>query len=323
MRGRLVDIQYEGHLKVIGKLKVGQKITTKDGKEIPMSLDYFKADGKFEALFHKTFGEKPQRIKVIFVSNEIEQVCNLRYEFRKGAKLYARGDGKTFDVWDGKKYVEKTIEMEKLEKELGEAQKVLTIRFLIPELKGIYGLWQLSTRGENSIGPIVATFDKILEMAGTIINIPFELIVEKVVSQKPDSKASFPIISLIPNLSNEALEIVGAAIEQGKEFRGLITEEKVGRFIEEEPELLEYQGREIEAEEESEVEENEADNSLFEKPDSPRLKEIETKLRACQNWDEYRAVYATVKTMDLTEDEKIKADIIRKEVYDGLKKVKV
>lgn len=314
MKGRLVDTQYEGHLKVIGRLKVGEKkkITDKNGKEIeiPVSLDHFKADGKFAALFHKTFGEKPQRIKIIFVSNEIEQVCNLRYEFRKdSAKLYARGDGKSFDVWDGTKYVPSETDVETLTKKYGEPQKILTIRFLLPEMKGVFGLWQFSTRGENSIGSIVATFDKIMDMAGTIINVPFELIVEKVTSQKPDSKHSFPIVSLIPNLSRESLEIVKLALEQGKEIRGLITDEKVGKFIAEEPDLLDYS-----------PDKNEIPVNTFPE-DSPELQNAKKMLQGCKAMKDLADTSVKIRKLGLNEDDSVKARIIYTEIMEGLKNV--
>ena len=66
---------------VIGQVKVGEK--TEQG--YPRSLDYFKASGRFENAFHKQFGKKPTELTVVFMSDEVDQVCDERYELWKGA----------------------------------------------------------------------------------------------------------------------------------------------------------------------------------------------------------------------------------------------
>ncbi len=262
MNGRIKrDDAQSGRMPLLGKLKIGEKKeVTKNGNtfEIPVSLDYFRADGKYAAVFHKNFGEKPDKLQIIFVSNDIRQVCNERYEWRKsdkgnqkGSKLFADGDGETFRVWDTTKddYTIWTIEqrptiMADLDKACGKDSRktVLTLRFVIPALKGLFGVWQFSTRGENTMAQIVSVFDLVLEKAKSIINIPFDLVVEKVTSQKPGAAHTFPIVTLIPNLSNESLELVGDYLDHGAKVRGLLTEDKVNSLA------LEYNGPEAETE---------------------------------------------------------------------------
>ena len=89
----------------IGRLHIGKKQMGQNGKEYPVSVDYFIPAGKYAGMFTQALGEKPQTIQVIFPDDSPEKVCNERYEYRddKGA-LVARGDGRVFEIWDGKRY---------------------------------------------------------------------------------------------------------------------------------------------------------------------------------------------------------------------------
>ena len=89
----------------IGRLHIGKKQMSQSGKEYPVSVDYFIPSGKYAGLFEKAMGEKPSIIQVIFPSDDPLKVCNERYEYRDNSgALVARGDGRVFEVWDGKKY---------------------------------------------------------------------------------------------------------------------------------------------------------------------------------------------------------------------------
>jgi hypothetical protein len=223
---------------ILGKIKCGQK----SDKGFPQSLDYFIADGKYKAYFDKAFGSKPKDIEVIFLSDNVEEVCNERLELRQGTKLFAWGDGETFHVWSKeiKDYKIVTVEdhpkvMDMAEQKASVGQKeratwktILTLRFLIPRIGGVFGVWQLTTKGENSSIPqIVSVFDKVKSIAGTVTNIPFDLSVDKVKSQKPDDKNLFPVIRLIPNISQESLGKIMELKEIEAPIRGMLTDEKI------------------------------------------------------------------------------------------------
>ncbi len=227
MKGRIKNTERRNLLPIIGQIKVGEK----SEKGVPRSLDYFKATGQYAPLFHSQFGEQPQRITTVFVSDNIEDVCNERWEVRQGAKLYAQGDGETFQVYNPQtdKYEEQKTTAEALAKACnGKAEKRLILRFIIPELKGILGAWQFSTKAEASTMPqIISVFDTVQNTAGSVINIPMDLIVEKVTSQSPGSKSSYPVVKLIPNVSTQALERVQEAINAGVQFKGLLTEDRI------------------------------------------------------------------------------------------------
>lgn len=245
MKGRIAREQTVMKIPTIGNIKVG----IKNDRGLPQSLDYFIASGKYSKMFEDAFGEKPNKIEVIFLSDILDEVCNERYEIRKGTKLFGWGDGSEFMLWDENTkdtntgdmgtYKHFTKEkhpdiMERTVKVTGnEWKQVLTLRFLIPRIKGVFGVWQLTTRGkESSIPQIVSVFDQIKDRAGTVINIPFDIIVEKVKSQKPNSKSSYPVITLIPNISQKSLEKVRSFYEAGEHIKGILNESKISEYEE-------------------------------------------------------------------------------------------
>ena len=192
----------------IGRLRIGMK----SEKGFPMSLDYFRATGKYAGLFHNAYGEKPQTIQIIFPSDDAQTVCNQRYEYRddKGA-LIARGDGRTFEVWNGKIYAPFSVEqfpdiMEQITaknptKRGAENWDVtLTMRFIIPAVRGIVGVWQFASKGKaSSIKNICNSFDGVQMMRGTVMQTVFDLSVQFAKSNKPGDTSRYPVVSLIAN----------------------------------------------------------------------------------------------------------------------------
>ena len=215
-------------LPIIGKLKVGE--TVKDEKtgavKYPRSVDYFIAQGQYEARFKEAFGETPSTIQILFVSNELEQSCNEYYELRdKEGNKAGYGDGETFMIWNPakKEYEQRLLSndpefLDKAVKHFGSKKGWeinLSITFIIPKIKGIFGAWTFTTKGKNSSIPAIRdTFDMIKARAGgNIIGIPFDLNVQKVKSQTPGDKKNYPVVQLIPNVSQEVLEQVRNLIE--------------------------------------------------------------------------------------------------------------
>jgi hypothetical protein len=222
----------EAKLPLIGKIKIGQK----NEKGYPESLDYFLASGNYQQYFNEAFGEKPTSIEIMFLSNEFSQACWERFELRKGAKLYSYGDGSEFKVYDEAKddYVDMTMEkdsafIKELHKKIeSKWDTVLTLTFLIPAIRGVFGAWQLTTKGEKSSIPgLLGAFQMVQNMAGSVIGIPFDLQIKKVVSNKPNSKNKFPVLQLIPNVSQGHLEKIRQFINNKNEFLGLLTENKI------------------------------------------------------------------------------------------------
>jgi len=225
---------------IIGNIRVGEK----DEKGLPHSLDYFKATGTYANMFHQCFGGQPEKIEIVFFSDNVLDVCFERWELRKGAKLYGYSDGTTTFVWDKKDYKQTKAKMDAIAKEVKSEkgwERILTLTFAILKIRGVFGMWRFSTKAEASSLPQIKTaFDVVQQKGGTVINVPFDLLVKKVVDQKPDSKASYPVVTLVPNVSQEHLELMNEALIAGKEIKGIATEEKIDAVMEEAGEALVY-----------------------------------------------------------------------------------
>lgn len=196
----------------VGRLKIGRKQTSTSGKEYPTSVDYFIPAGKYASLFTEALGEKPSTIQVIFPSDDASKVCNERYEYRddKGA-LVARGDGQVFEVWDGQKYAPFLVEQYPniiqqitnrypTRRGLEGWEVVLTLRFIVPAVRGVVGVWQFSTKGRaSSVRNIRESFDGVLQMRGTVTQTVFDLSVQFAKSNKPGVNSRYPVVSLIAN----------------------------------------------------------------------------------------------------------------------------
>lgn len=196
----------------IGRLHIGKKQTGQNGREYPVSVDYFIPAGKYAGMFTAALGEKPQTIQVIFPDDSPEKVCNERYEYRddKGA-LVARGDGRTFEIWDGKRYVPYSVDsypdiMDQIAKNNPTKRGadnwdiVLTLRFIIPAVRGIVGVWQFSTKGKaSSVRNIRESFDGVRMMRGTVTQTVFDLSVQFAKSNKPGVSSRYPVVSLVAN----------------------------------------------------------------------------------------------------------------------------
>lgn len=209
MSGRI--IRPEGgssllELPEVGRLKIGKK----SEKGYPMSVDYFIPTGKYAGLFTSALGEKPQTIQVIFPDDDPAVVCNERYEYRDNAgALVARGDGQTFEVWDGKKYTTLSVErypnlmqqiIAKYPSKKSEWDVALTLRFIVPAVRGIVGVWQFSTKGvASSVKNIRNSFDGVQMMRGTVTQTVFDLSVQFAKSNKPNTNSRYPVVSLVAN----------------------------------------------------------------------------------------------------------------------------
>lgn len=218
MNGRIQRPEEQGvklELPEIGRLHIGMKVKNQYGKELPTSVDYFIPSGKYAGMFSRVMDEKPNTIAIIFPDDDPEKVCNERYEYRNDkGELVARGDGTTFEIWNGKKYVPYSVEkipdiMQQVtaknpKKTLSEDYDgwdiVLTMRFIVPAVRGIVGVWQFTTKGRaSSVKNIRNSFDGVQAMRGTVRNTVFDLSVQFAKSNKPNTNSRYPVVSMVAN----------------------------------------------------------------------------------------------------------------------------
>jgi len=209
----------------IGKIKVGMKVENSSGTSYPKSIDYFRATGNFAAEFQKIYGAKPNKISVAFVSNDLSEVCNERYECWEKGKRWGYGDGTTFTIWNNKDgvYVHDIPADSPIVKGL-KWDIMLTLRFVLLDMKGILGHWSFTTKGKASTIPsVVKAFDFVRERAGTIAGFPFTLMVEMKTGYNPGDAKKYPVVTLVPNFSETAIEQVNSYLEQGGNMNKITT----------------------------------------------------------------------------------------------------
>ena len=192
----------------IGKIKIGMK----NAKGFPQSVDYFIATGKYAGLFAQAYGDKPQTIQIVFPDDDPETVCNEIYTYRDNSgALLARGDGSIFEVWNGKQYVKYNVEqypdiMERITrnnptKKGAENWEIeLTLRFIIPKIRGVVGVWELVTKGRaSSIQNIKNSIDSVQIIRGSVTQTVFDLSVQFAKSNKPGVNSRYPVINIVAN----------------------------------------------------------------------------------------------------------------------------
>jgi hypothetical protein len=238
-------------LPLIGRIKCGEKKINTAGKEYPVSLDYFIAAGAYASKFNEVY-DKPNKIQIVFISDDDFQSCYEEWDGRdKEGRRAGYGDGETYYLWNYGKddYTEVKIAGDNADKARATIadftkkhavkwKQVLTINFIIPAIKGVFGVWQLQTGGDkSSINAIRNTFDEIKESVGTIVNIPFDLCVKKVTSNKPEAKSVYPVITLVPNISAENMEQLRAFFAAGLDVKklGMLNEEKLSALAPHQP----------------------------------------------------------------------------------------
>lgn len=209
----------------IGKIKIGEKTKNAQGVEYPKALDYFRPTGNFAAQFTGIYGSKPTKLSVVFISDNLSEVCNERYESWVKGKRWGYGDGETFTVYDeaSKTYVEGLTKADPRVSKL-KWEIMLTLRFVLLEMKGIMGHWTFGTKAKaTTIPSIVKAFDFVKGRAGTIIGFPFNLIVERKTGYNPGEARNYPVVTLVPNFSQEAIEMVSQYLDAGGEVNKITT----------------------------------------------------------------------------------------------------
>ena len=106
----------------------------------------------------------------------------------------------------------------------------MILRFIILDIKGVYGFWQFSTHGVKSSIPTIRDYFDVIynEVGEKICKIPFDLNVKKVVLNKPEKKSKYPVVNLVCNISKDRLQLVKEATNNNI----IYTEENLNKMIE-------------------------------------------------------------------------------------------
>lgn len=246
------DIQEDDRIPEAGRIRVGEKRKNAQGKEYPASVDHFVASGDYAEKFHEVY-PRADRITIVFPSDSEADVCNERFEARNEAgRLLGWGDGIDFMIFnkDHGKYLPYSIRQDENKeadrawlgqfakegkrdrdgKPCGKWEEVLYIRFLIPAVRSALGYWQLMTKGsKTSIPNIRGVFNRI--KGESIAHIPLDLFIDLHTSNMPESTSKYPVLKLVPNISNDRLLLIQELHAANKlNVRGLLTSEVIDKI---------------------------------------------------------------------------------------------
>lgn len=202
----------------IGKLKIG----IKTDQDYPKSIDYFRATGKYAAMFHDIFGEKPNEIDIVFppFKNE-DDILSHYYRYYKASGLYCMGDGETAHRANDKGIMEeRECPCEHLDSN-GKCSESLRLTFMVPKIP-VIGVWQLTTRSANTRLNTFSSLHLIRAFSGTIAGIPMSMSVafEKVnIAGNPNK---FPVITITPKVTPEQILQIKAGDTPGIIYKRLI-----------------------------------------------------------------------------------------------------
>ena len=199
---------------VIGKIKIGIKGISSGGKEIPKSIDYFRATGPYAEMFNTVYGEKPRNIEIVFPpipqGGDIDSILNHYYRMYKGGgvgkngRLFCIGNGKTAMRSDGKGNMHEGQKCPCEYLETGQCKERLRLTFMIPAVP-VIGVWVLETSSVNSRINVVSGIDITKVFAGSVCGIPMNMSVEIQEGAVFGSNKKYPVIKILPNATTEQL----------------------------------------------------------------------------------------------------------------------
>ena len=217
-------------LPLIGKIKVGEKAVSANGKEYPKSLDYFRPTGKYIRQFHEAFGEKPDKIGIVFVTDDINEACSQYFACWTDGKKHGVGDGELFEIWDkdaGKDgkggYIQNVPKDDPRVRAL-KWEEYTTLKFVIPAIPSVLGYWEFTTKGKRSSIPgIIQAFDFVKDKVGTVVALPFDLTVSKATGRTPGAATSYPVVQLVLNAGEENMTAIKKFLGSGGNMNDIAT----------------------------------------------------------------------------------------------------
>ena len=175
----------------IGKLKIGEKTLSKNGKEIPTKLDYIKAvdgAGNLIQAFHDVFGERPTEFRAVFPSNDPDDFYWEAYRrYGSGTGLVCHGDGRQAIVEETGETID--CPCHHAEGDRPTCKPVASLSLFLYDVPAL-GVFQIDTGSINSIRNIRWFLSALPGLTGgQYAGIPFKVKVEPFQAMH-DGKAS-------------------------------------------------------------------------------------------------------------------------------------
>ena len=164
----------------VGKLKIGEKTLSRNGKEVPSKLDYIKAiDGagnRIEA-FHACYGEKPTEFRAVFPSEDTNDFWWEAYRrYGSGTGLACHGDGRNAIVEETGETIE--CPCHHAEGDRPNCKPVVSLSLFLYEVPAL-GVFQIDSGGINSIRNVRWFLHALPGLTGGLYQgIPFRVYVE-------------------------------------------------------------------------------------------------------------------------------------------------
>lgn len=209
----------------LGKIRLGIKKSTPQGKEYPAEVDYFILDPetpselenkKLVDEFKKRYGEQPKQIPIMLPIGDVDVVFPQFYKrYGKTTLLQCKGDG-VEAVCSSEEFTEDLTVTGKTETGLPKVKclgpecpyqksrqcgRVGTLQILLPELPGS-GVWQVTTGSFNSIVNINSCLAYVRAVAGRFHMIPLLLERrEQLIQRKGEAARKHYILHINLNIS--------------------------------------------------------------------------------------------------------------------------
>ncbi len=154
----------------LGKIRLGVKAKTPDGKEYPKEVDYFVVPSEVA----KVYGEQPKEIDIMFPVDDPEMVFPQAYEYYgAGAGLKCSGDGETAMRANDKGELEEIqCPCDLLEKK--KCQRKGHLMVVLPKIS-LGGVYQVDVGSFWSITELNSYLDWTRALVGKIAMVPLKL----------------------------------------------------------------------------------------------------------------------------------------------------
>lgn len=201
----------------LGKIRLGiKKESPRTGTPYPEATDYFVVPEEVA----QVYGEKPTELKIVFPTEDAPQQWLKRYSLTRG--LVCRGDGEKamaqVDIDTGEiasrestHTILKEIICEEKNCSAYKAKRcrpIMTLQFLLPDVPGALGVYQIDTSSFNSIVNVNSSLE-LIKACGRVSMIPLLLKLVPQQVQPEGKKKTVHVLQLVsPYTFTELLKLI-------------------------------------------------------------------------------------------------------------------